>query len=93
MLVCNEAIEQPYESQNLSGIYQILLDVYSKASISFMCDYLLDLLSVMATAEDVERNPDVMVTKMAPRIKQFSDMRLSSYLTQDMLFVVSLLKG
>ena len=93
VLVCNEAIEQPYESQNLSGIYQILLDVYSKASISFMCDYLLDLLSVMATAEDVERNPDVMVTKMAPRIKQFSDMRLSSYLTQNMLFVVSLLKG
>lgn len=93
VLVCGEAIEQPYDYNNLSGMYQILLNAYSQATISFMCDYLLELLSLAVTVDEAERNPEAMVTKVAPMIKQFTDMRLSSHLTQDMLFVVSLLKG
>ena len=93
VLVCGAAIEAPYEYNNLSGMYQILLDTYSKASISFMCDYLLDLMSLEVSADNVERNPEVMLTKMAPKIKMYNDMRLSEYLTQDMITVVFTLKA
>jgi hypothetical protein len=93
VLVCGMAIEAPYDYHNLSGIYQILLDTYSRASISFMCDYLLDLMSLEVSADEVERNPEVMLTKMAPKIKMYNDMRLNEYLTQDMITVVFTLKA
>ena len=93
VLVCGAAIEAPYDYNNLSGMYQILLDTYSRASISFMCDYLLDLMSLEVSADDVERNPEVMLTKMAPKIKMYNDMRLNEYLTQDMITVVFTLKA
>ena len=93
VIVNGDAVHRPLITDNLSGIYQILYNEYNKVSISFLCDFLLRLLSVSMTADEADSNPAALVTTIAPMIKQWHDMQLDKHLTADMLFVVALLKG
>lgn len=93
VLVLGEAVDQPMQNDNLSGIFQNLFNEYSRVSISFVCNYLLSLLSLSVSLEEAESNPGALITSIAPMVKQYNDMNLSKHLTGDMLFVVALLKG
>ena len=88
-----DAIHRPLITDSLSGVYQILHNEYNKVSVSFLCDFLLRLLSVSMTANEADTNPAALVNTIAPMIKQWHDMQLDKHLTADMLFVVALLKG
>ena len=93
VLVLGDAVDQPFLNDNLSGLFQNLFNEYSRVSISFVCNYLLGLLSLSVSLEEAESNPGALITSIAPMVKQYNDMNLSKHLTGDMLFVVALLKG
>ena len=93
VVINDVSVLQPLATDNLSGIFHILLKEYSQASLGFFCEYLISLLSETATNEEANTNPDAVVRKMDKHLKTWLQMDLDAYNTKDHLFTVSLLKA
>ena len=93
VVINDVSILQPLATDNLSGIFHILLKECSQASLWFFCEYLISLLSETATKEEATTNPEAVVRKMDKHLKTWLQMDLDAYNTKDHLFTVSLLKA
>jgi hypothetical protein len=63
IIVNNENIFQPYHSDNLCGIFHILHREYSTATFELFCTFLMDTLSITATAEELATNPYIVAQR------------------------------
>ena len=92
VVVNAETIEGPWYSDNLCGIFHILHKEYSTASFEIFCNFLMDLLSLTATAEESATNPYVAAQRTDAKLKMWIDFKFDEFMTRDHLFVISNLK-
>ena len=93
IVVNNENIFQPYYSDNLCGIFHILHREYSTASFELFCTFLMDTLSITATAEEVATNPYVVAQRTDAKLKMWLDFKFSTFMTTDNFFTIANLKA
>ena len=69
-VVCDMTVMTPFDTDNLSGIYQNLYNEFNKISIGFLCEFLLKLLQVSSSQEESSTNPSALVERSAPMLQQ-----------------------
>jgi len=93
IVVNNENIFQHYYSDNLCGIFHILHREYSTASFELFCTFLMDSLSITATAEEVATNPYIVAQRTDAKLKMWLDFKFSTFMTTDNFFTIVNLKA
>ena len=92
-IVVNEkTLFQPIYSDNLCGIFHLLHREYSTATFELFCTFLMDLLSITATAEELATNPYVVAQRTDVKLKMWLDFKLEQFMTPDHLFTIANLK-
>ena len=86
-------VVRPYDHDNLSGIYHLLLKEYGNANLNYFCTHLLRILSLNSTVQETENNPYAVAQRLDVMIKSWFDMRLDTFMTPDHLLTVALLKA
>lgn len=86
-------ISQPYYSDNLCGIFHILHKEYSTPTFELFCTFLMDLLSITATAEELATNPYIVAQRTDAKLKMWLDFKFDTFMTRDNLFTVANLKA
>ena len=93
IVVNNENIFQPYYSDNLCGIFHILHREYSTATFELFCTFLMDTLSITATAEELATNPYIVAQRTDAKLKMWLDFKFDTFMTRDNLFTIANLKA
>ena len=93
IIVNNENIFQPYHSDNLCGIFHILHREYSTATFELFCTFLMELLSITATAEELANNPYIVAQRTDAKLKMWLDFQFDTFMTRDNLFTIANLKA
>lgn len=92
VVVNNEAIFHPWNTDNLCGIFHILHTDYSTATFELFCTFLMDLLSITATADEIASNPYVVAQRTDAKLKMWLDFKFDEFMTRDHLFTIANLK-
>lgn len=86
-------VTNPWSSCNLSGIFQVLFEEYGNPSMSMFHDSLLHLISFPpADAATADSNALKMMQQIQAMRKQWRNMELFAYMTEDILFTVAFLR-
>jgi hypothetical protein len=91
-LPSGEILIDPYTSDDLTGIYGLLVKEYGKATLILFCNMLMDLLNyhLPETAKD---RPEIAVNEINRQLKSWEQLNLFDYMDKDKLFTISLLKS
>jgi len=89
----NEQLCNPLESNNLSGIMEILYERYQKKTFVSFTINLMELLSWTMTDEDSLLNPAKGVTEVQQMLSRWRSRDMEKELTTDNLFVAVLIKA
>lgn len=92
IVVNNESISQPIYSDNLCGIFHILHREYSTATFELFCTFLMELLSITATPEELATNPYIVAQRTDAKLKMWLDFKFDDFMTRDNLFTIANLK-
>ena len=92
VMVNGESIVQPLLTENLSGIYSLLFQEYNKITLGAFCNYLMDLMSETSSLEECNQKPQDPLGRVDKHLKLWIDMNLQTYMTQDHLFTITLLR-
>ena len=92
IVVNNENISQPWSHNNLCGIFYLLHREYSTATFELFCTFLMDLLSLSATPDELARNPYIVAQRTDAKLKMWLDFKFDSFMTRDHLFTIANLK-
>ena len=92
VVVNEESIDRPWHSDNLCGIFHILHREYSTATFELFCTFLMDLLSITASSEEIATNPYVVAQRTDAKLKMWIDFKFDEFMTRDHLFTIANLK-
>jgi hypothetical protein len=91
--VTKETIFNSFEDCNLSGMYELLHQTYSKASFVGFSHDLLHAMTYQASSDAAVRNPTRAVKDVDAIISQWDGLGYWQFMTEDMFFTCTLLRG
>jgi len=89
----NEQLCNPLESNNLTGIMEILYDRYQRKTFVSFTINLMDILGWSLSDEDSLQNPAKGVTEVQQMLSRWRNREMEKDLTTDNLFTALLIKG
>ena len=92
VVVNDETVERPWHTDSLCGIFHILHREYSTATFELFCTFLMDLLSITATADEIATNPYVVAQRTDAKLQMWIDFKFDEFMTRDHLFTIANLK-
>ena len=92
VIVNGLTIIDPYEHNNVSGVYHHLRQKYGRANMSYFCTHLLRILSEEASITTTQTKLKSILDGMDSDMRTWYNAGLDKMLTQDFLFTVALLK-
>jgi hypothetical protein len=88
-----ESLLDPYTSENLSGIYQIMYLEFNKASMVVFAKMLLEVITHEVSLEVCDANPTKAVLDIEQTMKSWNQLGLWKFMDQDRFFVVCFLRS
>ena len=92
LLTTGEEIVDPYSSNNIAGIYQILTQKFKKRTFVTLCNALVQILSWQQTDDDA-LYPERALIKMNTLLANWTLQNLYPMMTKDIFFSANLIKG
>lgn len=89
----NEQLCNPLESNNLTGVMEILYDRYQRKTFVSFTINLMDILGWSLSDEDSLQNPAKGVTEVQQMLSRWRNREMEKELTTDNLFTALLIKG
>ena len=89
----NEQLCNPLESNNLTGVMEILFDRYQRKTFVSFTINLMDILGWSLSDEDSMQNPAKGVTEVQQLLSRWRNREMEKELTTDNLFTALLIKG
>ena len=85
-------VKDSYNTDNLTGMYNILKRTYGKATLISVNRWLLDSMSMSVTYETLKSNPEHGLNMVLECLKEEEQIKLWEYMTKDMFFTALLLR-
>jgi hypothetical protein len=85
-------VKDSYNTDNLTGMYNILKRTYGKATLISVNRWLLDSMSMSVTYEALKSNPEHGLNMVLECLKEEEQIKLWEYMTKDMFFTALLLR-
>lgn len=89
----NEEITNPFDNNNMAGMFQVLVNNYAKPSISGFNVDLDETLSCVVSMEDFSKDPMCAVARVEEFLTIWISMGYWSYMTIDIFFTRVLIKA
>ena len=89
----NEQLCNPLESNNLTGVMEILYDRYQRKTFVSFTINLMDILGWSLSDDDSLQNPAKGVTEVQQMLSRWRNREMEKELTTDNLFTALLIKG
>lgn len=87
-----DVVENPYETNSLTGMLEILKNEYVKANLVQFKHRLLDVLNFRLTKNQMDGNPFYGIQAITQKINVWKSMGLFAYLNEDIFWTVCFLR-